>query len=179
MLQQLLQERHEEILERWLELILQTYPEASTKFLERTNDQFGNPVGHTLKNVTEQVFRGLLRQAGTEELGPVLEQAVRVRAVQDFSPSQAVLFVFLLKKSLREILADHMSAEGVATELLTFEVEIDRLVMVAFDLYMESRQRLFDIRVNEIRNRTRMLEERLNRTEAAASAERGNSNDDQ
>ena len=179
MLQQLLGQKQEEILQRWFELVLQTYPEASGKYLERTKDRFGNPVGYTIESATRAIFEALVGRRSLDDVGPELEALIKIRAVQDFSPSQAVLVVFLLKKTIRELLGEQLSDAALACELLTFEVDIDRMALTAFDLYMENRRKLFDIQVREIKNRTRMLEERLNR-EAVSQAtpqERGKGND--
>ena len=39
------------IVDKWLERILETYPESTTRFLLQERDPFQNPVGYNLKSV--------------------------------------------------------------------------------------------------------------------------------
>jgi hypothetical protein len=75
----------------------------------------------------------------TERIAPALDALIRIRAVQDLTASQAVGFVFLLKPILRELAPVDDSLND----------RIDRLALMAFDKYMQCREQLADIRVNE------------------------------
>jgi hypothetical protein len=83
-----------------------------------------------------------------------LDAIIRIRAVQNFTPSQAIAFVLSLKKVLRENLTKELRDSRIASELVTFETKIDRLCLMAFDIYMQCREKIFQIRANETRNRT-------------------------
>ena len=73
-----------------------------------------------------------------------------MRAVQDFTPSQAIVFVYLLKDILRQEAAPEAKSEEVREGLAALEARLDRLALMAFDVYMECRERLHRIRVNEV-----------------------------
>src|SRR5574341_843796 len=107
-----------------------------------------------------------------DKITPLLDGVVRMRAVQDFSASQAVAFVFLLKKVLREELPCGMEAEQDGGALATIEGRIDEMALLAFDLFMQCRERLYETRANEVKRRFWLLERRhgMNRS-AAASGE--------
>jgi len=45
-------------------------------------------------------------------------------------------------------------------ELMEFESRIDGLALMAFNIYMQCRETLFDVRVNEIRSRVSRILER-------------------
>jgi len=82
---------------------------------------------------------------------------VRIRAVQEFSPSAAVGFVYALRGILREELASAgLDAAGHAA----VESGVDRLALAAFDAYMKCREKIFEIRVREIRE-SQLLAARL------------------
>jgi hypothetical protein len=85
----------------WLERTLQTYPESAVRFLSSEKDPFRNPVGCTLKEGLGALFDGLLRATDAAAAMPVLDGIIRMRAVQDFSASQAVAFIFSLKQDRR------------------------------------------------------------------------------
>ena len=80
-----------------------------------------------------------------------LERINKIRAVQDFKPSQAVAFVFLLKTALREELGAELYQGGMTQQLLSLESQIDGLVLIAFDNYMRCREKLFEVRCNDIK----------------------------
>lgn len=163
MLSDLVARNRAAILQRWIRLILDTYPADTASFLQREKDQFLNPVGHSIAQASEGILDGLGRGVAAEELAPTLDNIIRLRAVQDFAPSQAVSFVFLLKRAVREALASAKGDKPSQEELLAFESWIDGLALVAFDTYMRRRERIFDIKTKEIRGRADRIMDRLNR----------------
>jgi hypothetical protein len=89
-------------------------------------------------------------------LAPVLDNIVRIRAIQDFTASQAVSFPFLLKQIIRaEFEPD---ALPYSEELAALEARIDELALLAFDLYVKCREQVFEIKANEIKRRAFILE---------------------
>ena len=84
--------RRNALIEKWLNRMLQAYPESATRFLAHEKDPFRNPIGNTLKHGLSELFDGLVRGAGVASLAPELESIVRIRAVQDFTAEQAVSF---------------------------------------------------------------------------------------
>lgn len=138
----------EAVLERWLRAVIATYPPDAAKFMLGQQDRFHNPVGHALRDGLGKLFDGLRAGSGDAELTAALDGIVRIRAVQEFAPSAAVGFVYGLKAILRE----ELRGSGVAAaDLAALEDGVDRLALLAFDVYMQCRERLFDIRVREIR----------------------------
>ena len=101
-----------------------------------------------------------------------LEGLVRIRAVQDFSPAEAVAFVFLLKRAAREVLEDvSEQAQSVPARVLSdLEARIDSLALLAFETYTRCREEIFEIRVREAQRRTAALLERFNRETPAGEA---------
>ncbi|MDP6180163.1 MAG: RsbRD N-terminal domain-containing protein, partial [Desulfatiglandales bacterium] len=103
-LEKLLLQKKSAILDRWLQLILETYPADAQRFLKKQKDRFANPVRYTIAGETENLYKQLLQsvEAKSESLSASLDKIFRIRAVQDFCPSQAVAFIFLLKKVIKE-----------------------------------------------------------------------------
>lgn len=154
-------------MERWSQLILETYPADTSRFLKQEKDRFINPVGYTISQEIEVVYDELLQRMNSDKLAACLDNIIRIRAVQDFSPSQTVAFIFLLKKAIREELTSEIKENRVFEELLEFEARIDKLVLLAFDIYMKCREKVFEIRLNEAkveRERVLKLLERTNLT---------------
>jgi hypothetical protein len=160
-LSEALANRRDAIVKRWLERMLQTYPESTTGFLARERDPFRNPIGHTLKEGLAALFDGLIQPTDAASLAPVLDSIVRIRAVQDFTASQAVSFPFLLKQIIRAEFAP--DALRYSDELAALEARIDELALIGFDLYVKCREQVFEIKANEAKRRTYILERAFQR----------------
>ena len=161
MLREILKSRRSEIIKRWSQLVRDTYPSETSRFLVNQTDQFANPVGAALSRITDQLFDLLVdKDLLWEEAGRILDDFVRIRAVQQFSPSHAVGFVFLVKRAVREHLSQDLTNAELWQELLVFESKVDNLALLSFDLYMRCREKLFEIRATEIRNRTSRIVDR-------------------
>jgi len=162
MLEKLLIERKEAVRDRWFQLIVNTYPADSADFLRDQKDRFQNPVGHTLVSATRVLLDRFLDRVEPEELVDPLDEIVKIRSVQEFTASQAVGFIFLLKQASREALTDE-DWQGVSIgALLEFDARIDSLVLTAFDVFMKWRERTYEIRAGELRCRTNLLLEKTN-----------------
>jgi hypothetical protein len=165
-------EHRDEILERWIERVIEGYPKETAKFLRSKSDRFANPVGAGLREGLTELLDGILRGDEPDQLASALDLVIRVRAVQEFAPSDAVGFVYDLKNILREV-----KRVGAANSLDAFDHRIDRLELCAFDVYMRCREQMWMIRAKEIRNQSvgileRMQEWRERRAENPESAPR-------
>ena len=99
----LLEQNRETILGRWFDLIAGTYPEVTSAFLAKQKDQFRNPVGHAISQSIGPIYDQVLSAMDTDELLRALDGVIRIRSVQDFTPSEAVVFIFQLKTAIREV----------------------------------------------------------------------------
>ena len=152
-------ERRDEILERWVEDIIEGYPEETAEFLRSKKDRFANPVGASLREGLAELLDGVLGGVNPDNLSSALDRVIRVRAVQEFAPSAAVSFVFGLKNLLHEVAGD---ADGDVTESLDIiDNRIEVLGLCAFDVYMRCREQMWSIRAQEIRNQSVGIMERV------------------
>ncbi|MHB8204113.1 MAG: RsbRD N-terminal domain-containing protein [Desulfomonilaceae bacterium] len=163
MLVDLLLENKKAIIKHWTDLTIDTYPPEAGSFIRNQKNQFANPVGAAIINGAEALFDWVM--SGSKDYSPDvvrrLDDIVRIRAVQQFSASDALGFIFLLKKSLRESIPEKMMKDQhLVGELLRLESRVDSLVLTSFDIYMKCREKLFEMRAMEIRNRTSRILER-------------------
>lgn len=141
--------RRSAVLERWLQEVLATYPPDSARLLAGVADPFGNPVGHTLRAGLARLFDALAAGRAADELAAAADGIVRIRAVQEFPPSAAVGFVH----ALRGILRDELAGAGISdAERAALDAGVDRMALAAFDVYMRCREKIFEIRVRELRD---------------------------
>jgi hypothetical protein len=155
-LKDLLQQKRSSIIKQWCDVVRHSYPEQSQDFLKK-KDRFGNPIGYTIAEGIESMYDELLEGTGCDKIPLVFENMMRVRAVQDFSPSRAVAFAFGLKKVIRKELGSEILEEGISEEWAAFESKIDGLALLCFDIYMQCRQKIFDIRLREVKNQSHKL----------------------
>ncbi len=152
MLRELLEKKKTAILNRWFRLILETYPGDTSKFLKQEKDPFVNPVGATVSREIEVLYDELLKEMDSERVSVALENIIRIRCVQDFSASRAVLFILHLKRAVKEELASELQGDPMFREWLTFESSIDHLSLLAFDIFMKCREKIYEIRLHEMKN---------------------------
>lgn len=153
-LNNLLAERKTAIVKKWFSLAIETYPPDTAKFLQSQKDPIANPVGRTIYRGLEELFDELLKGIDVETATDSLDPVIRIRAVQAYSPSQATGFIFFLKNVIRENFRKETLEEALLEELLAFESKIDELGLIAFNLYMKCREKIYELKANEIKNRT-------------------------
>jgi len=160
-LEDLLKQKASNIRKTWLALIIDTYPPDSQRFLREQKDRFANPVGTTLSRAVEILYDELLHPTDPEKVKSSLDEIVRIRAIQDFSPAGAMTFMFLLKKVLREELQQEIKESAAACEeLLVLESRVDEMALQGFDLYMNCREKVYEIRAKEAKNHVSRLLQR-------------------
>ena len=155
-LEKILLENKTTILKRWLDLILETYPADTAALMRKDRNQFTNPVGSTISQEIEVLYKGLLEGKNSEGLSASLNSILKIRSVQDFSPSNAVGFIFLLKKAMEETLKREIREEPMREEWLKFLSRIDELALHAFDIYMDCREKICEIRINQAKSEKEM-----------------------
>ena len=143
-------EKRGAILEKWLEQTLASYPSQTARFLRNEKDRFRNPVGNTLKQGLATLLEEITGEMDIAKIRPALESIVRLRAVQDFTPAQATGFVF----ALREILYENLEGGGPPT----WQKRIDKMALLAFDLYMRCREEIYEIKARERQREVYVLE---------------------
>jgi hypothetical protein len=150
-LQKCLEERRQALKTRWLGKMLDGYPGGTAVFLKQRRNRFSNPVAHIFASRSEVIVDAVV--CGTDLAGSreALEDLIKVRSVQDFSASQAVSPVYALKEVIRDVLAEELRDPRNLEEFFVIESRVDELCCLAFDMYMKCRERIFELRVNEIK----------------------------
>jgi hypothetical protein len=163
-LENLLSKKRSNIIKKWREVIVGSYPSGTQRFFRKEKDQFANPVGHVIDKEIAVLYDEIIKGGDSDKIASCLDSIIRVRAVQDFKPSQAVSFVLQLKDVIRRVLKGETSLNGLSGELQTLENRIDEIALLAFDIYSQCRQKIYEIRVNEVKNHLGKLLEMANLT---------------
>ena len=138
---------NEQLVERWFRRVLASYPDDTAKYLANNTASFQNPVGQTLLSSLESLFTGLIRGDTPAELFPALDAIIRIRATQDFTPAEAVVFLTQLKQIVRDEAA--RTGAGDVQQLRAVEDRIDGAQLMAFDVYMDCREQIYRIKSGE------------------------------
>jgi hypothetical protein len=160
-LESLLLARKKIVHQSWFDILIGTYPPETVRMLKKESNQFANPVGQTFFSALGEIVDEFLKESSAEKISALLDRIIRIRAVQDYPPSMALAFVFLLKRIAREQLAAEITEGRVsAEELSEFDERVDGLALAAMDVYAKCRDTLYEVRIREIKDRTSRLLQR-------------------
>ena len=157
--QDLVADQRAAVVAEWMEVILAGYPAETARFLRTNRDPFGNPVGAALREGLGTVLDGVVG-VPDDSLAEALDRIIRVRAVQDFSPSAAIGFLFDLKPILHRLI--DQAGPGAPVDRDEIDRRVDRVLAMAFDIYSSCREQVFEIRIRSIRDLSLKHLERLN-----------------
>ena len=91
-----------------------------------------------------------------ENFSIALDQITRVLAIQDFPPSRSMALFYELKEIVRDI----AKKDGVsfrAKDWGEFNSRLEQMTLEAFDSYVDHREKIYQIKVDESKNRAFML----------------------
>lgn len=147
--------KKEAILALWTERTLDSY--AAPGFFKQAKDPFANPVGVNIANGLKSLLDLVLDDAGLQAYHQPLDQVVRIRAVQDFTSSQAVAPFLELKWVIKQIFSGSKETKALLPQLDALDCRIDRMALAAFDIYTECRELLYRNRIRELKSGTALL----------------------
>jgi hypothetical protein len=152
-LESVLAQKQSAIVKKWFDLVVDTYPPDTSRFLKSQKDPFANPVGSTTREGLAGLIAGLAKEPDPVAAAGHLDPIIRIRAVQNFTPGQATGFVFSLKQIIRGQMGDAAADSDMQAELAALDARVDQLCLIAFDIYVKCREKIFQIQANEQRNR--------------------------
>ena len=117
-------------------------------------DQFQNPIRYQLQEGLKSVLENFWNKSKKYE--EALEQICRILAIQDFPPSVAMALFYELKEIMRSM----SRKKGVgfnAADWLEFNSTIEKMTLEAFDSYSGHREKIYQLKVDESKNKAFML----------------------
>ena len=143
--------RREALQKKWYEAIMRSYfPDADAAFLSPIG--FANPIGQNFQQATAAVVNGLADGTNLEELRTPLDRIVRILAVQGLPAGMSIRFLTEFRRQLD-------TAGDFSPEEKTLWIErIDTLAEMSIEIWLECRETLSLLRINELRKRIEQLE---------------------
>jgi hypothetical protein len=162
----ILLEKKQAILKKWFDRVMETYPQNTVGFMKGKENSLHHPVGQAIYEGLEGLFDEIVGETDRDKVNIYLDNVIRIRAIQDFTPSQAVSFMFLLKNVVREELKEEIRQHQMYEDIMRLESEIDDLINVSFDIFVKCREKIYELKANEMKNwtyralqRTKMMKE--------------------
>jgi hypothetical protein len=149
----LLSDKKSELLERWRELVFDSYVPQTARFLKAQKDRFANPIAYQLTRGLTGILEVLLQDQEPDQAVAQLDEVLRLKALQDASPSRAMAFIFVLKAVIRKEFAQELQNPDLAAEMIQLEARLDGLALLGFDAYMQRREKLCEVKVSEIKRK--------------------------
>jgi hypothetical protein len=126
-----LEKNRAKIVDLWFDATIRTYPD--------------NPVGSATHKSLEDTFSCIFEPMDSDALEAALDPVIRIRAVQSFTPAQAVGFVFELKSIVKTVMSTPQDD--------TFDRKVDQIGLAAFNRFMKCREEIFLLKANEAKRR--------------------------
>ena len=158
-LNQLMQQKHEELLKEWFEQAIAAYPAEAHKYFVRVDKDFANPVGSNIYRNMDHLLSELHGDRDADKLYGHLEMIMKIRAVQDMKPSKALAFLPSFKHLILTTFKNEVNAGQITqVDLDDLYTDIDTLMLIAFDLYSESKEQLSNLRIAQVKEMNAMLQ---------------------
>jgi hypothetical protein len=148
-LKELLEKNKSAIVKKWIDVVVNTYPIDTSQFLKSQTDRFANPVGDAISEGLSSIFDELVSGPDWEKVKLFLDPIIRIRAIQNFTPSQATFFILPLKSIVHEKCKNQLEKSDILKEVRFLDENVERLLFLAFDIYMECREKIYSLKANE------------------------------
>jgi len=145
-----LEKKKKEILSIWVDRTIDSY--ISSGFFKMSKDKFANPVGVNIREGLSALYDLLVAKKEQLEMAGPLDQVIRIRAVQEFTPAQAIAPILELKWVVKQVFSADKETRELLTELDSFDCDVDRAALAAFDLYSACREQLYINRISELKS---------------------------
>lgn len=154
-----MQQQHDLLQKEWFEQVIGAYPSESHKYFAKVENEFTNPVGSNIYRNLGLLLDELSGAADGDALYEHLEMIMRIRAVQDMKPSKAVAFLSAFKSILQKQFQQEIASGEISQqELDDMYSDLDTLSLIAFDLYMESKVLVYELRIAQIKETNDLLQ---------------------
>ncbi len=115
-----------------------------------SKSRFTAPTEFVLKSEAEVLLDWLVSEEAPVKVRASLREICKLKAVQALDPSEALGFIFDLKGVLRLVLGGDEHDAAQMSELGDLDRRIDQLMLLAFDEYSECREKIMEIRMEEV-----------------------------
>lgn len=162
-IQNFLKENRKSTLDQWLTHAFKMYPEQSRMLMMNNPDPFTSPISHALSKGMALLLDRLCGEE-TTAVEKSLEDLGRLLAVQEIPPSQSLAFIFGLKTVIRQLARKKRKHSGFSDkDWDEFQNRLEQTLLSLFDCYLKHREKIYQLKAEEMKQRTYMLLRRATR----------------
>ena len=155
--EQLIRDR-KKIQRQWFQDVLEGFPKQSRYLIAGDEDRFTNPIGFTLNEGIEEVYAAVSGEKTVEEIDEGLSRLIKFKAVQKKDEQTGDLdFLVSLKRIIRKACGVEKAGFNDYQALMDIEDRIDRIILKAHNIFVASREKILELQVNEMKNKTYSL----------------------
>ncbi|MBF0541430.1 MAG: hypothetical protein HQK91_08285 [Nitrospirae bacterium] len=108
------------------------------------------PLKHIFVAGLERIFDELIDGKLPDIKHPMLNDVIAILAIQDSAPSKALSFYTMLTSLIKNRFKKQLLEEEMNNQFIVFIENINNAMGVSFDIYMNIRERLFNLKIKEI-----------------------------
>ena len=150
------------ILKSWFNAIVESYPEGAGKYLNNTKNKFSNPIGYTIEHALPPILDAVIRCDVNKAAEKSLDDIIRIRAVQEIEPADALNFINFLRAIIISEISSYINTNSGLNEFLLLEKTFESMTNYAFNSYVKFREKIYEIKANERLKTFEKMIERLN-----------------
>ena len=142
------------ILEKWLDRRLSLFSNQKQSLIKSQMNQFQNPIRHEIHEGLKMILENFDQES--EKFNEAVEQICRVMAIQELSPSKAIAFFYELKEIFHDRVKK-LEHNLTGKEFAEFNSNIEKMTLKTFDCYCGHREKIYQLKVDESKNKAYML----------------------
>lgn len=147
------QNRKKETLDEWFKTMVVLFNNG-TDFFNNEDDHFLNPVRSIIVPTIKFIFSYLFEEIDINEFTESLEKFAKLLALKGPKAREALGPLLLFKE---KVIKDIVLLDSTHIELFEITGRFDNLILIIFDLFVQSREKIYEIRVNEVKRLTYSL----------------------
>ncbi len=150
MLKDICKENEEKLLSLWLNDFFNHHKLDDIGVSRTITDKFLNPVAYTIKASTAVLFPAIIGEdAEPENIKFHLDEILKIQAIQQLSPAQALLPLLAIKNHIYKFTNNEAA---LISEFKEMTDRLDTLLLMAFDIFTQEKEKIYRIRVNELKS---------------------------
>lgn len=149
-LKKLLIKNKNAIAEKWIASVLQGNAQSVIEI--ESHRRFANPQADRITQELEAQFENLIQENENCAGRFLCENLLRIKALSEEAPAEAVAFPFALRTIIRDQIAAELENNSLRAEFVQFEEKIERFALQVFQKYTENREKIFQLKLKEIKN---------------------------
>jgi hypothetical protein len=153
-------DKKDKILDDWLKHLMLHYDYNKLDYLEKEKDPFLNPVKYIFTSALESIFAYIFDGEELEAVYQNIEKLIKLLALNGPKASEALGPFVFFKHYINALFMSSFSLEEKMEEYNEIMNIFDNLLLKIFDMYVQCREKIYEVRINEIKRMTFPLLER-------------------